>query len=144
MEEHQRQVGELRAGLQAHMADNKLRVLVDGFMSHYDELFRLKGVAAKADVFHFVSGMWKTPADRCFMCFRSFGPSLLIPQLEPLTEQQLLGICSRHSRPSRGRSLARDGSSIHWLPGSLGNSPNVANYMGQMAMAMGKLDIVRT
>ncbi|EFJ18699.1 hypothetical protein SELMODRAFT_112221, partial [Selaginella moellendorffii] len=150
MEEHQRQVSELRSGLQAHMADNELRVLVDGFMSHYDELFRLKGVAAKADVFHLVSGMWKTPAERCFMWMGGFRPSellkILIPQLEPLTEQQLLGICNLQQSSqqaedalSQGMEALQQSLADTLAAGSLGNSPNVANYMGQMAMAMGKL-----
>jgi transcription factor TGA len=78
VEEQQRQMCELRAALQAHVADNELRLLVDGGMAHYDDIFRLKAVAAKADVFHLVSGMWKTPAERCFMWMGGFRPSELL------------------------------------------------------------------
>jgi transcription factor TGA len=78
VEEQHRQMSELRAALQAHVADTELRVLVDGGMAHYDDIFRLKAVAAKADVFHLVSGMWKTPAERCFMWMGGFRPSELL------------------------------------------------------------------
>jgi transcription factor TGA len=78
VEEQHRQMCELRAALQAHVADNELRLLVDGGMAHYDDIFRLKAVAAKADVFHLVSGMWKTPAERCFMWMGGFRPSELL------------------------------------------------------------------
>lgn len=57
------------------MNDNELRVIVDGVMAHYDEIFRLKSVGAKADVFHMLSGMWKTPAERCFMWLGGFRSS---------------------------------------------------------------------
>lgn len=47
-------------------------------MSHYDEIFKQKGNAAKADVFHVLSGMWKTPAERCFLWLGGFRPSELL------------------------------------------------------------------
>ena len=75
LEEHNRQISELRAGVTAHASDSDLRSVVDKIMSHYDEIFRLKGNAAKADVFHVLSGMWKTPAERCFMWLGGFRPS---------------------------------------------------------------------
>jgi transcription factor TGA len=78
VEEQHRQMCELRAALHAHVADNELRLLVDGGMAHYDDIFRLKAVAAKADVFHLVSGMWRTPAERCFMWMGGFRPSELL------------------------------------------------------------------
>ncbi|BBN02164.1 transcription factor TGA [Marchantia polymorpha subsp. ruderalis] len=150
VDEQIRQMCDLRAALQAHVADNELRVLVDGGMAHYDEIFRLKSIAAKADVFHLVSGMWKTPAERCFMWMGGFRPSellkILIPQIEPLTEQQLLGICNLQQSSqqaedalSQGMEALQQSLADTLAAGSLGSSPNVANYMGQMAMAMGKL-----
>ncbi|XP_057482170.1 transcription factor HBP-1b(c38)-like isoform X6 [Actinidia eriantha] len=63
LEEHQRMINDLRS-VNSHVGDNELWVLVDGVMSHYDEIFRLKGIGAKSDVFHLLSGMWKTPAER--------------------------------------------------------------------------------
>eukprot|EP01018_Ginkgo_biloba_P038090 Gb_28830 [translate_table: standard] len=78
VEEQNRQICELRAALQAHVTDIELRILVEGGMAHYNELFRMKSVAAKSDVFHLVSGMWKTPAERCFMWMGGFRPSELL------------------------------------------------------------------
>ena len=78
IEEQNRHVSELRSALAAHVTDNDLRLIVESGVSHYDELFRLKGIAVKADVFHIVSGMWKTPAERCFMWMGGFRPSELL------------------------------------------------------------------
>lgn len=152
LEEQNRQINELRAAVNAHASDNDLRAIVDGIMAHYDEIFRLKGTAAKADVFHMLSGMWKTPAERCFMWLGGFRSSellkLLASQLEPLTEQQLEGICNLQQSSQQAEDALSQGmeqlqqSLAETLAGSLGpsgSSGNVANYMGQMAMAMGKL-----
>ncbi|KAL5720137.1 Transcription factor tgal1 [Ranunculus cassubicifolius] len=153
LEEHNRQINELRAAVNSHASDNELRVIVDGVTSHYDEIFRLKSIAAKADVFHMLSGMWKTPAERCFMWLGGFRSSellkLLVNQLEPLTEQQLVGICNLQQSSqqaedalSQGMEALQQSLAETLASGSLGpsgSSGNVANYMGQMAMAMGKL-----
>ncbi|CAK9236197.1 hypothetical protein BDL97_08G126800 [Sphagnum fallax] len=155
VEEQHRQMCELRTALHAHVADNELRLLVDGGMAHYDDIFRLKAVAAKADVFHLVSGMWRTPAERCFMWMGGFRPSellkILIPQIEPLTEQQVLGICNLQQSSqqaedalSQGMEALQQSLADTVAGGLLGSSPNVANYMGQMAMAMGKLGTLET
>lgn len=64
--------------MNSHASDNELRIIVDGIMAHYDEIFRLKGIAAKADVFHMLSGMWKTPAERCFLWLGGFRSSELL------------------------------------------------------------------
>ncbi|KAI5055579.1 hypothetical protein GOP47_0029569 [Adiantum capillus-veneris] len=149
VEEQNRQISELRSALTTHVGDNDLRILVDNGMAHYDELFRLKTVAVKADVFHIVSGMWKTPAERCFMWMGGFRPSellkILSPQLEPLTEQQLLAVCNLQQSSqqaedalSQGMEALQQNLADTLSAGSQG-APNVANYMGQMAMAMGKL-----
>ncbi|KAL0919227.1 hypothetical protein M5K25_011309 [Dendrobium thyrsiflorum] len=123
IEEQNRQLSELRAALNSHASDNDLRVIVDGIMAHYDEIFKLKGTAAKAD--------------------------LLTSQLEPLTEQQLAGICKLQQLSlqaedalSQGMEALQQSLAETIASGSLGpngSSGNVANYMGQMAMAMGKL-----
>lgn len=149
VDELNRQLSELRSALAAHVTDNDLRLLVDNSVAHYDELFRLKGVAVKADVFHIVSGMWKTPAERCFMWMGGFRPSellkILSPQLEPLTEQQVVAVCNLQQSSqqaedalSQGMEALQQNLADTLSAGSLGSS-NVANYMGQMAMAMGKL-----
>ncbi|KAK9169719.1 hypothetical protein Syun_001859 [Stephania yunnanensis] len=152
LEEHNRQINELRAAVNSHASDSELRLIVDGISTHYDEIFRLKGIAAKADVFHVLSGMWKTPAERCFMWIGGFRSSellkLLVNQLEPLTDQQLVGICDLQQSSQQAEDALSQGMEAlqqalaETLAGSLGpsgSSGNVANYMGQMAMAMGKL-----
>nr|CAD1839950.1 unnamed protein product [Ananas comosus var. bracteatus] len=96
--------------------------------------------------------MWKTPAERCFMWLGGFRPSeilkLLSNQLEPLTEQQVMGLCDLQQSSQQAEDALSQGmealqqSLAETLAGSLGpsgSSGNVANYMGQMAMAMGKL-----
>lgn len=77
IEEHNRQLSELRTAVNSHAGDNDLRVMVDGIMAHYDEIFKLKVAAAKADVFHMLAGMWKTPAERCFLWIGGFRSSEL-------------------------------------------------------------------
>jgi len=154
-EEQNKQINELRTAVNAHASDSDLRLIADGIMAHYDEIFRLKGVAAKADVFHILSGMWKTPAERCFLWLGGFRSSellkLLVNQLEPLTEQQLMGLSNLQQSSQQAEDALSQGmealqqSLAETLAGSLGpsgSSGNVANYMGQMAMAMGKLGTI--
>ncbi|KAJ0045411.1 hypothetical protein Pint_05219 [Pistacia integerrima] len=74
---------------------------------------------------------------------------LLVNQLEPLTEQQLVGIGNLQQSSQQAEDALSQGmealqqSLAETLSsgslGSSGSSGNVANYMGQMAMAMGKL-----
>ncbi|KAL4590624.1 hypothetical protein LXL04_003561 [Taraxacum kok-saghyz] len=153
LEEQNRRISELREAVSSHAADGELRLIVDGVVSHYEDIFRIKGEASKADVFHILSGMWKTPAERCFLWLGGFRSSellkLLIAQLEPLTEQQLLAINNLQQTSQQAEDALSQGmdalqqSLAETLAGSLGSSAgssgNVANYMGQMAMAMGKL-----
>ncbi|PHT67368.1 Transcription factor PERIANTHIA [Capsicum annuum] len=152
LEEHQRLISDLRSAVNSHSGDNELRHLVDGVMSHYDEKFKLKSVAAKSDVFHMLSGMWKTPAERCFMWLGGFRSSELLKilgnHLEPLTEQQLMGICNLQQSSQQAEDALSQGmealqqSLVDTLSStSLGptGTGNVADYMGQMAIAMGKL-----
>ncbi|PKI50845.1 hypothetical protein CRG98_028752 [Punica granatum] len=153
MEEHNKLVGELRSAVNAHAGDTELRTVVDNVAAHFDDIFRLKGTAAKADVFHILSGMWKTPAERCFLWIGGFRSSdllkLLVNQLEPLTEQQLMGICNLQQSSQQTEDALTQGMEAlqqslaetlaSGTPSSSGPSGNVANYMGQMAMAMGKL-----
>ncbi|CAL5420678.1 unnamed protein product [Camellia sinensis] len=154
MEEHNQQINELRAAVNSHAIDTELRTIVDSVITQFDDVFRLKGNAAKADVFHILSGMWKTPAERCFMWIGGFRSSellkLLVNQLEPLTEQQLMAIYNLQQSSqqaedalSQGMEALQQSLSETLASGSSsgpsGSSGNVANYMGQMAMAMGKL-----
>ncbi|KAI4313954.1 hypothetical protein L6164_026896 [Bauhinia variegata] len=152
VDEHQRLINDLRSAVNSQVGDNELHLLVEGVMAHYDEVFRLKSIGAKADVFHMLSGMWKTPAERCFMWLGGFRSSELLKvlenHLEPLTEQQIVGIYNLlHSSQqaedalSQGmdalqQSLLETLSPPSLVSGALGN---VADYMGQMAVAMSKL-----
>lgn len=77
-DDHNKQITELRAALSAHASDEDLRRIIDSIMAHYREAFRLKDVAAKADAFHVLSGMWKTPVERCFMWLGGFRPSEIL------------------------------------------------------------------
>ncbi|XP_042047101.1 transcription factor TGA2.3-like isoform X3 [Salvia splendens] len=118
LEEHNKRINELRGAVNSHAGD----------------------------------GMWKTPAERCFLWLGGFRSSellkLLINQLEPLTEHQLLAINNLQQSSQQAEDALSQGmealqlSLAETLAGSLGptgSSGNVANYMGQMAMAMGKL-----
>lgn len=78
LEEHNKLTNELRDAVNTHAGDDDLRSIVDSNMAHCDEIFRLKGVAAKADAFHVLSGMWKTPVERCFMWLGGFRSSELL------------------------------------------------------------------
>lgn len=96
VEELNKQVCELRNALNTHITDVELRILVDSGMKHYFDLFQLKAGAAKADVFYLMSGMWKTSAERFFLWIGGFRPSELLkvlgPQLQPLTDQQVIDV----------------------------------------------------
>ncbi|GFZ20617.1 bZIP transcription factor family protein [Actinidia rufa] len=69
-------------------------------------------------------------------------------QLEPLTEQQMMGINNLHQSSQQAEDALSQGmealqqsltETLAGSPSPSGSSGNVANYMGQMAMAMGKL-----
>ncbi|KAK4792992.1 hypothetical protein SAY86_023427 [Trapa natans] len=96
VEEQHRKVCELRNALQAQVGDSELRILVDNVMKHYQDLFQMKADAAKVDVFYLMSGTWRTSAERLFLWIGGFRPSeianVLIPQIESLTDQQLLSV----------------------------------------------------
>ncbi|PPD82744.1 hypothetical protein GOBAR_DD20327 [Gossypium barbadense] len=153
LEEHNKHINELRAAVNSHAGDAELRTIVDSVTAHFDDIFRLKGIAAKADVFHILSGMWKTPAERCFLWIGGFRSSellkLLASQLEPLTEQQFMGIQNLQQSSQQAEDALSQGMEAlqqslaetlaNGSPAPSGPSGNVANYMGQMAMAMGKL-----
>ncbi|KAE8731178.1 TGACG-sequence-specific DNA-binding protein TGA-2.1 [Hibiscus syriacus] len=150
LEEHHRMMCELRAAVQEHLPENDLQMFVDNCLAHFDEMVNLKGMVAKTDVFHLVSGMWKTPAERCFMWIGGFRPSHLIKvivnQIEPLTEQQIMGICGLQQSTQEAEEALSQGLEAlnHSLSDiitsdSLSCPPNLTNYVGQMAIAMKKL-----
>ncbi|CAN0879720.1 bZIP transcription factor TGA10 [Linum grandiflorum] len=155
LEEHHRLTCELKAAVEEHLPENDLKMYVDSCLVHYDVVMNLKGIMAKADVFHLVSGMWKTQAERCLMWIGGFRPSdlikVIVNQIEPLTEQQILGVCglqqSTHEAEeavSQGLEALNQSISETIASDSLINSPptNMANYMAQMALAINKLSAI--
>ncbi|GAB2297054.1 hypothetical protein Dimus_031157 [Dionaea muscipula] len=152
LDDQQRLINDLRSAINSQVADDELRIHVDGVMSHHDEFYRLKSVAAKADIFHMLTGTWKTPVERFFMWLGGFRSSeilkILVNHLEPLTDQQLVGICNLQQSSQQAEDALSQGmealqiSLVDTLSSNcLGpyGSSNVADYMGQMAIAMGKL-----
>ncbi|OIW05868.1 hypothetical protein TanjilG_23654 [Lupinus angustifolius] len=114
LEDDHRMMVELRAGLQAPLSDNELRVMVDGYLSHYDDIFRLKGMVAKTD--------------------------MLIQQLEPLAEQQIMGMYGlRHSSHQAEEALSQGLEQLQQsLVETIAGGP-VVDGVQQMMVAMGKL-----
>ncbi|CAA0831629.1 Transcription factor TGA7 [Striga hermonthica] len=96
IEEEDRKILNLRNALQSPMSDAELRMTVNNVLDHYRNLFCMKKDAARADAFYLVSGMWRTSVERFFLWIGGFRPSELIsvvmPQLEPLTEQQMASV----------------------------------------------------
>ncbi|CAI9287595.1 unnamed protein product [Lactuca saligna] len=127
LEEQSKHISELRTAVTSHRSDNELRSLVENATSHFNE--------------------------RCFLWIGGFRSSellkLLVSHLEPLTEQQLASIdhlqqtsLQAEEALSQGmdalqQSLAQTLASD--APVVPAGSSGMANYMGQMAMAMGKL-----
>jgi transcription factor TGA len=150
LEEHHRLMCELRSAVQQHMPDNELQMFVANCVAHYDEMTGIRSLAAKTDVFHLISGIWMTPAERCFMWLGGFRPSdlikMLLHHMEPLTEQQLLAVCGLQQSTqeteealSQGLEALNQSLSDTIASDALSCPSNMANYMGQMAIAMNKL-----
>lgn len=150
LDEHQRLMCELRAAMQQHVDENELRLFVDNCLSHLNEIINLKCMIAKTDVFHLLSGTWKTPAERCFMWIGGFRPSDIIKmipnQIEPLSEQQLIALYGLQQSTleaeealSQGLDALNQSLSNVIVSDSLTSPANMANYMEQMGLAMGKL-----
>ncbi|KAG9131694.1 hypothetical protein Leryth_009440 [Lithospermum erythrorhizon] len=78
VEEQNIQTTELRNALKSQIGEIELRILVDSCMSHYFNLFHMKTIAAKADAFYVMSGMWKTQAERFFLWIGGFRPSEIL------------------------------------------------------------------
>ncbi|KAK6938200.1 Basic-leucine zipper domain [Dillenia turbinata] len=151
VEEQHRQNGELRNALQVHVMDIELRILVDHGLKHYSDLFNMKADAAKADVFYLMSGMWRTSTERFFLWIGGFRPSellyVLLPQLEPLTDQQLLEVCNLRLSSQQAEDALTQG--IDKLQQSLAqsvatDSVSVGNYGSQMAAAVEMLEALES
>ncbi|VFQ59301.1 unnamed protein product [Cuscuta campestris] len=158
MEEDHRLMCELRGAVQEHLPENELRLYVDNCLAHYDQMFSLKNIILKSDVFHLVSGMWRTPAERCFMWMGGFRPSellkVIIGQIEPITEQQLIGLCGLQQSTHEAEEALSQGlaalnqslsdtiiASDSLLLFTYANNSNIAtaNFMAHMSAAVNKL-----
>lgn len=78
VEDQEKKNCELRNVLQAHISDTELRMYVDSGLNHFNDLFRMKADAAKADVFYLMSGMWRTSVERFFLWIGGFRPSEIL------------------------------------------------------------------
>ncbi|XP_018472626.1 transcription factor TGA10 isoform X2 [Raphanus sativus] len=155
LEEQQRLLAELRVATQENLVENELRMFVDTCLAHYDHLINLKAMVAKTDVFHLISGAWKTPAERCFLWLGGFRPSeiikVIVNQIEQLTEQQIVGICGLQQSTqeaeealSQGldalnQSLSDSIVSDSLSPASAQFPPHLSNFMSHMSLALNKL-----
>ncbi|KAK7358929.1 hypothetical protein VNO77_00870 [Canavalia gladiata] len=147
VEEHNRQILELRSALSAHMGDTQLGTLVQGMMNHYSKLFSMKSAAAKADVFYVMSGMWKTTAEQFFLWIGGFRPSellkVLVPLSEPLTEQQMFDACGLEKSCQQAEDALSQGMEKlqQMLADSVGSGQLVeGTYTPQMDTAMERLE----
>ncbi|CAL5087677.1 unnamed protein product [Urochloa decumbens] len=149
-EEHYRLMYELRAALQQHLPEGELQMYVESCLAHHDEMVGIKEGAIKGDVFHLISGVWRSPAERCFLWLGGFRPSevikMLLSHVEPLTEQQIVGVYGLQQSAleteealSQGLDALYQSLSDTVVSDALSCPSNVANYMGQMATAMNKL-----
>ncbi|KAF8118753.1 hypothetical protein N665_0002s0066 [Sinapis alba] len=156
LEEQQRLLAELRVATQENLSENELRMFVDTCLAHYDHLINLKAMVAKTDVFHLISGAWKTPAERCFLWLGGFRPSeiikVIVNQIEQLTEQQIVGICGLQQSTQEAEEALSQG--LEALNQSLSDSivsdslspaasaqfpPHLSNFMSHMSLALNKL-----
>ncbi|XP_078166791.1 uncharacterized protein LOC144561645 isoform X2 [Carex rostrata] len=154
VEEQTRLTCELRSAIQAQLSDIELHMLVDSGMSHYENLYRIKAIAARSDVFYIMSGMWRTSAERFFLWMGGFRPSellkILVPQLEPLAESQTAavnGLRKSSQQAEDALSLGMEklqqtlSETLTLTMGPLGGPDAIVNnYMCQMTNALGKLE----
>lgn len=149
IEEQNKQVSEIRVALQQDVSDIELRMLVKNGLCHYGNLFKMKATAAKFDVFYILFGMWKTGAERCFLWLGGSRPSellkVLTPHLDLLTEQQLDSICRLQKSCQQAEDALLQGMdrlqyTLFRTLSDSSSSSDVVNYVGQMEMAIGKLE----
>lgn len=144
LEDDHRHTAALRGGLEAHLPDRDLRMMVDACICHYDDIFRLKGEAAKSDVFHLITGIWMSPAERCFLWIGGFRPSdlikMLMSQVEPITEQQLMEIYKlNHSSQQAEEALSQGLDQLHHsLTETIAGAPLI-DGINHMVFAIHKL-----
>ncbi|KAJ7965651.1 Transcription factor like [Quillaja saponaria] len=151
VEEQHRQNSELRSALQAHVSDVQLHILVESGVNHYYNLFQMKAVATKADVFYLISGVWRTSVERYFHWIGGFRPSellhVLLPRLEPLTDEQHLSVKNLcHSSQQAEDALSQGLDKLqHTLAQSIAvDVMGLGTCGSQMAAAIEKLEAVES
>lgn len=147
VEEQNRQIDGLRNALDSNISDTELHIRFEVGMKHYYNLFKLKAIAAKSDVFYLLSGMWKTPVERLFLWIGGFRPSellqIIMASINPLTDEQMLDIDNlRQSCQQAEDALTQGMEKLHQLladavlAGQLGHGI----YLPQMEAAMENLE----
>ncbi|KAL6863764.1 hypothetical protein ACP4OV_016667 [Aristida adscensionis] len=151
IEEHSKLMFQLRAALNEHLADDQLQGFINGAMAQHEELLNLKAAIARADVFHLLSGVWASPAERCFLWLGGFRPSevikVMVKHVEPLSEGQILGIYNlQQSVEEREEALSQGMQAIQHSIADIVASPDVAadTFMGHMSLAMNKAASLET
>ncbi|GAV59309.1 bZIP_1 domain-containing protein/DOG1 domain-containing protein [Cephalotus follicularis] len=151
IDEQHNKISELRTALQAHISDVELRILVEDGLNHYSNLFRMKADIAKADVFYLMSGMWRTSTERFFQWIGGFRPSellnVLMPQLEPLTDQQRMEVCNLRLSSQQAEDAFSQGIDKlqQALAQSIASAPvDAGSYRSQMAAAMENLEALES
>ncbi|XP_062199683.1 transcription factor TGAL7-like isoform X2 [Phragmites australis] len=146
VEEHSKLMYQLRAALNEHLADDQLQGFVDVAMAQHEELLNLKDTIARVDVFHLLSGVWASPAERCFLWLGGFRPSevikVMLKHVEPLSEGQILGIYNlQQSVQEREEALSHGMEANQQTISDIVATPDVApaTFMGHMSVAMNKV-----
>ncbi|GJN28725.1 hypothetical protein PR202_gb16883 [Eleusine coracana subsp. coracana] len=145
IEEHSKLMFQLRAALNEPLMNDQLHGFVNAAMAQHEELLNLKGAMARADVFHLLSGVWASPAERCFLWLGGFRPSeiikLTLKHVEPLSEGQVLGIYNlQQSLQEREEALSKGIEAIQHTISDIMASPDVGppTFMGHISLAMNK------
>lgn len=146
LEEQRKNDDELRKVLMTYTSETDLRIFVNSGFNHYYNLFRMKAIAAKADVFYLMSGLWRTPVERFFQWIGGFQPSqllyILMPQIE-LMELQLAKVTNLRQSCEQAEEALTQG--MEKLQQNLAQSITIditsaGSYNTQMNSAMEKLE----
>ncbi|KAL8261464.1 hypothetical protein R6Q59_025513 [Mikania micrantha] len=147
VDEQHKMDNELKDVLQGQASELQLRTLVDSGLNHYYELFQMKANAAKADVFYLMHGLWRTPIERFFQWLGGPRPSellyMLMPQLEPLSDDQLVSVSTlKHAcrQAEDALSIGMEKLQQTLAQGITIDITGVGSYNSQMTMAMERLE----
>ncbi|XP_042009738.1 transcription factor TGA2-like [Salvia splendens] len=158
--EHERLMDELRSSLiSCEGNDTTLHLLVDAVISHYGDLHGIKSAGAGSDMFHILSGLWTTPAERLLMWLGGFRSSDLLKvvekQMQPLSlsEEQLVCIFNLHKSCQHAEDALSQGMEAlqHSLTLALSSSSlaphssgDLVDYASHMATAMSNVHTIQS